>query len=169
MNEKSGNFELLEPARPEALVPDSLLEPWMIPAAVALLLAITAYLIFRKRKSPAGDPLAARKAAYQDAAAALEKINSLQARDAAVQSSLILRKYLSLAANDPALFETHEEFISRHDALQALTHDARNAAETGFARLASLKYAAEIPDLSPLDVVTESRALLETLHHGFAA
>ncbi len=169
MNEKTANFELLEPAHPEALVPDPLLEPWMIAAAAVLLLAITACWIFRKRRSAAGDPLAARRAAYQDAVAAVENINALQARDAAVQASLILRKYLSLAANDPALFETHEEFISRHDALKALTDDARNAAEAGFTRLASLKYAAEIPDVGPLDVVTESRALLETLHHGFTA
>jgi len=41
-----------------------------------------------------------------------------------VLASLILREYLSSAAGDPALFETHEEFISRHDALQSLTPDA---------------------------------------------
>jgi hypothetical protein len=33
------------------------------------------------------------------------------ARESAVLSSLVLRKYLSAAADDPALFETHEEFI----------------------------------------------------------
>ena len=80
MNEKTANFELLEPANPEALVPDPLLQPWMIAAAAVLLLAITAYWIFRKRKSAADDPLAARGAAYQDAAAAVEKINALHAR-----------------------------------------------------------------------------------------
>jgi hypothetical protein len=67
------------------------------------------------------------------------------------------------------LFETHEEFVSRHDALLALTPEARAATETGFTRLAALKYAPEIPDAVPAEVVAESRALLETLHHGFAA
>lgn len=84
-------------------------------------------------------------------------------------SSLILRKYLSAAANDPALFETHEEFISRHDSLQALKPEARAAAEAGFTRLASLKYAPEIQEDAPAQVIADSRALLETLHQGFAA
>jgi hypothetical protein len=169
MKEQPANFELLEPASPEALVPDSWVEPWMVLTAVGLLLILGAWLIFRNKKPAAANPRAIRNAAYQVALAGLEKINALQARDAAVHCSLILRRYLSVAANDPALFETHEEFISRHDALNALTEAARKASEGGFTRLASLKYAAEIPDVSPLDVVTESRALLETLHHGFHA
>jgi len=169
MKEKTSSFQLLEPTRPEALVPDSVVEPWMIlTAAAVLLVLVVVFLIFRKRKA-AADPLAARNAAYQEAGGALGKMNALQARDAAVQSSLILRKYLSVAADDPALFETHEEFVSRHDALKALNEDARRKSESGFARLASLKYAAEIPDLNPSEVVHESRELLETLHHGFAA
>lgn len=172
MKEKTSSFELLEPTRPEALVPDSLIEPWMIITTAGLLTVVAlvvAIWIFRRRKSPPLDPLAVRKAAYQEAGAALEKIDALQARDAAVQSSLILRRYLARTANDPALFETHEEFISRHDALKALNEDTRRKSETGFSRLASLKYAAEIPDLTPTEVIDESRLLLETLHHGFAA
>ena len=169
MKEKSASFELMEPAHPEALIPDSLLDPWMIPAAVALLLMLTLWIILWKRIKPAPDPLAIRKVAYQEAADGLDKITTAHARDAAVLASLILRKYLSIAANDPALFETHEEFISRHDSLDALMLDARHAAEAGFDRLASLKYAADAPNAGPQEVVGECRLLLETLHHGFAA
>ena len=169
MKAKSVSFELMEPPAPEALVPDSLLEPWVLPCAVGLLVVLTLWFIFWKRKKPAPDPLAIRKAAYQEAATALDKITTTQSRDAAVLTSLILRKYLSSAANDPALFETHEEFISRDDGLLALTPDARQAAEAGFTRLASLKYAADLPDASSLEVVNECRLLLETLHHGFEA
>jgi hypothetical protein len=110
-----------------------------------------------------------RKAAYAQAAAALEEIEAVPARDAAVRSSLILRKYLSAAAGDPALFETHQETISRHDALKGFSEEARATTGRGFARLAALKYAAEIPDAEASEVVAESRALLETLHHGFRA
>jgi hypothetical protein len=169
MKDKPANFELLEPASPEALVPDSWVEPWMALTAVGLLLIIAAWFAFRKKKPAAIDPQIIRNAAYHEALAGLEKITALQARDAAVQCSLILRRYLSVAANDPALFETHEEFISRHDALNALTEAARKTSESGFSRLASIKYAAEVPDVSPLEVATESRSLLETLHHGFHA
>ena len=169
MNETKRSFELLEPTSPEALVPDSRLEPWMFIAAIVLVLVLGVVIAFWKKKPVVIDPLAIRKAAYQDAATGLESISAPNARDAAVQSSLILRRYLSVAANDPALFETHEEFISRHDALSLLTDDARAASEAGFSRLASLKYAAEIPEANPADVVARSRVLLDTLHHGFRA
>ena len=72
-------------------------------------------------------------------------------------------------AGDPALFETHEEFVARHDALAALSADARHAAESGFSRLVALKYSPEIPQGDPKEVISDSRALLKTLHQGFAA
>jgi hypothetical protein len=166
MPEKSRNFELLEPASPEALVPDSLIEPWMI-AAAAVVIVILAFLIFRKKKSTPLDPLAIRRTALADAAAALDKIDETPARDAAVRSSLVLRKYLAVVTGDPALFETHEETVSRHDALKDFSDEARAAAGTEFSRLAALKYAAGIPDVSARDVVATSRALLHSLHQGF--
>ncbi len=170
MNGKPSNFELLEPASPDALVPDPTVALWMILAVVLLGFLIAGYFLFRNGKKYAVvAPGRFRDPFHQEAATALEKINALQSRDAAVQASLILRKYLSLAAHDPALYETHEEFVSRHDALSVLTDEAREASEAGFARLASLKYASELPDVSPHDVVNESRSLLETLHHGFRA
>ncbi len=167
MDEKSGSFELLEPSSPEVLVPDSWLEPWMMAVAVALLGVALAVLIFKRKKAAAPDPLATRRAAYAEAAAALQEIGTVPARDAAVRSSLILRQYLSTAAGDPALFETHEETISRHDALKDFSEEARTATSRGFARLAAFKYATEIPDSKSGEVVAESRELLETLHHGF--
>lgn len=158
----------MDPGAPESLVPDNGLWPWFVVAAVVSLLAI-ALMVFVRKKKAAVNPLAARNAAFAEAIAALANQTTDDTRSAAVQSSLILRRYLSVAAADPALFETHEEFISRHDALQALTPEARAATETGFTRLAALKYAPEIPGTAPADVIADSRSLLETLHHGFAA
>lgn len=169
MNEKSGSFELLEPSPPEVLIPDSWIEPWMIAVSVILVLVVLAILLLKKKKPAPLDPLAMRNAAYAKAAAALAEIDAIQPRDTAVRSSLILRKYLSSAADDPALFETHEETISRHEALKDFSEEARAAASQGFTRLASLKYAAEIPDAAASEVLAESRLLLETLHHGFRA
>lgn len=169
MNEKSGKFELMEPTSPEALVPDSWVEPWMIPVFAIVVLTLLAFLFFRKKKPAPVDPMAARKAAYAEASTALTAVHSTQARDAAVQCSLILRKYLSVAVADPALYETHEETLARHEALKEFSDEARHAAETGFTRLASMKYAADQPDIAAADVISESLALLETLHHGFRA
>lgn len=169
MNEKSGSFELMEPPSPEALVPSSWVEPWMIAVAVLVVLAVLTVLLFRKKKSAPVNPQAVRDAAHAEAVGALAQIDSTNARDTAIQASLILRKYLSLAAGDPALFETHEETLSRHEAFNGFSDGARQAAGSGFSRLASLKYSPTLPDVAPSTVITESKALLEILHHGFKA
>lgn len=171
MNESPARLELIEPAPPVGLVPDAGWSLWLISAGLGLTLVIAAIITIRilRKKSSSSSPAALREAAFRDALAALNAIQPSQTRDTAVQASLILRSYLATAAADPALYETHEEFISRHDALQSLTAEARSAAETGFSRLATLKYAPQIPDESPATVLDESRKLLGSLHHGFAA
>jgi hypothetical protein len=164
----TSNFKLMEPASPQALIPDCGLWPWWAAAALtALVVGVLAWLL-RKKKS-AANLLTIRNAAFIEAGTALAHVTTLDVRDAAVLSSLILRKYLSVAAGDPALYETHEEFVLRHDALQALATEVRTTTAAGFARLAALKYAPEIPAVEASDVIAQSRALLETLHTGFVA
>lgn len=167
MDGNAQRFELMEPASPESLVPDYGLWPWFA-AAAAVLIVISALVWLLKSRKAKPDSLSIRNTAFSEAETALASAITETARDAAVRASLILRKYLSAAARDPALFETHEEFIGRRDSLQELTADARAAAEAGFIRLAALKYAPETPDALPQDVIRDSRALLETLHRGFA-
>ena len=170
MNESQAALELMEPASPEALLPDHGL--WQWPAAITallLLIAVIAFLIWKLSRPRPETRYALREAAYRDALAAIDSIDCEQARAAAVQASLILRKYLATAAADPALFETHEEFLSREDALQALFPDTRTAAAAGFSRLASCKYAPDDPNETASAIVAESRELLQTLHSGFAS
>jgi hypothetical protein len=170
MNENATRLVLQDTAAPEALLPDHALWPWWeTEVLLALVIAVAIFLIFRKRKAAAEDPRKVRDNAFREAFAALSGMRLEDPRDAAVQCSLVLRKYLSIAAADPVLYETHEEFIARRDALQALTEAARDAAESGFNRLAALKYGPEIPGTPAADVAAESRGLLETLHHGFTA
>ncbi|MES2475650.1 MAG: hypothetical protein V4640_07705 [Verrucomicrobiota bacterium] len=169
MESSADNFELLDPPSPDALVPDSLIEPWMVGVGALILLALMLWLIFRKGKSPVMRQREARHAAHAEAVAALDSIRPDGPRDAAVQCSLILRKYLSIAAGDPALFETHEETLARHEAFVTFNEDTRRAAADGFSRLAALKYAPDLPDILTNDVIRESRSLLESLHLGFQA
>ncbi len=169
MKETADNFELLPPPSPDALIPDSPVETWMIVAAVLVVVALLALVVFRKKKSPAAIQREARHAAHAEAVAALAAISPTGTRDAAIQCSLILRKYLVVAANDPALFETHEETLSRHEAFNSFSEESRLAATNGFTRLAALKYAPAVEEVPVADVISESRALLETLHHGFQA
>jgi len=169
MSAKSATFELLEPASPESLIPDSWVEPWMIVTAVLLAITLLLVVIFKKKKTAVIDPLAVRQAAHAEAAAALNRIGAVPAREAAVQSSLILRRYLSVVVGDPALFETHEEYVSRHAALKDFSEDARGSAGIGFARLAAMKYSADTPAMATEQVIAGSHTLLEILHHGIRA
>lgn len=167
MNEEASRLVLQDSAAPLDLLPDHGLWPWWLAAGVFVLLIIAAWAFLKVRKPKPVDITKLRGNAYREALAALDSTTAADAREAAVQTSLIVRKYLSIAASDPALYETHEEFISRQDALLALTADARNAAEASFSKLAALKYAPEIPGKAAAEVIAESRSLLETLHHGF--
>ncbi|MEI6654710.1 MAG: hypothetical protein WCP45_08085 [Verrucomicrobiota bacterium] len=167
MGEEHATFELKEPASPEFMLPHDYSTAGWIGTAIAVLVLPGAWGLWRARRHRPSHPQALRNLAFKEAVKALDQINTPHARKAAVQASLILRKYLSRAANDPALFETHEEFISRHDALTVLTESARAACASGFAQLASLKYAPQDPDLPPPAVVSAARGLLDNLHRGF--
>lgn len=168
MKPTSGGMQLMEPVSPETLLPTIGLWPWWVGGTVAVLSIVSLWLWLARRRGKA-DPMALRRAAYQEALAGLDSVETTDPRDAAIRGSLVLRRYLSVAAGDPALFETHEEFISRHDALAALKPDARAAACDHFARLATLKYGPPRAIAEAGDVVRDSRQLLETLHSGFAA
>jgi hypothetical protein len=170
MNEEPTTLELRDAAIPDALMPGYGLEWWWLVAGIFAFIVLLVVVMLRIRgKAQAPSAAALRESAFREAMAALTDSAPADARAAAVLSSLAVRKYLSVAAEDPALFETHEEFIARHNALNAFKPEARAAAETGFTRLAALKYAPQEPDASSANVIAESRTLLQTLHHGFAA
>ena len=168
MTEENPTFELKEPAAMEGLLQgDDSQVGWLAAALLALLVLVVWFISWQRRRRSKHAAGTRRDLAYHDASAALQRITAADARAAAVQTSLILRRYLSLAAEDPALFETHEEFVARNDALLALSESASAACADGFTRLAACKYAAEVSALEPSEVVGDARGLLETLHRGF--
>jgi LPXTG-motif cell wall-anchored protein len=162
-------LELLEPPDPSGLLPESIPVLLWLGIAIGLLLLAALVLFLRRRKAHGPSPAQLRDAARNEAAAALAAARPRDARDAAVQVSLILRRYLTVAAADPSLFETHEEFITRADSLAALNPAARETCAERFAALASLKYGRQDPLDPPESIVTGGTQLLETLHRGFAA
>ena len=170
MAEQSNSLVLLDPPSPDALLPATGWWPWLA-AAVAVLLVAGLVIFMRRRKPAAPSTAALREAAFAAAAAALTQITSPAVRDAAVLCSLILRQYLTSATGDPALYETHDEFTGRHDALTALTPEARAATAAEFDRWAALKYAPPdaVTATDTAELIEEARQLLTTLHHGFAA
>jgi len=165
-------FQLLEPDTIESLLPGWWLPHILIAATILVALTLAAVLLIRAKNRPRpADPAKIREEARLKAVAALESARggaSSSPRDAAVLASLALRDYLARAADDPSLFETHEEFIARQDSLTALHEEARAAAAAGFSHLASLKYASEPPTSTATEVIESSRNLLDELHRGFA-
>ena len=84
-------------------------------AVLIPLAALAAWWIYRRRSRiavPAATPL-------QDALAALGELDAdLPAmRECALRLSMILRSFLAGQTQDPALYETHEEFSQRMDSL----------------------------------------------------
>ena len=169
MNGKPTDYELLEPASPVEVIPDpGIRVGWAWVVIVVLVVLVILWVVGRKTPVGGGG-VARRNAALAESKEALGRVVTKDARDAAVQCSLILRNYLSVTFDDPALYETHEEFVLRHDALQALAPELRADAVAGFSRLAALKYGPEISLADPLGVIEESRILLESLHRGIVA
>jgi hypothetical protein len=127
-------------------------------------LAVLAFLL-RKKKKPAVDLSKEKREAYAEAKAELGKIAGTDLRDTAIRVSVILRRYLSRSMNEPALFETHEEFVARHDGLKDLPEDVRSEVGEFFGKLAALKYAPD--DIGSGDVQginAGGAALLERVH-----
>lgn len=157
----------MESSTVEALIPKAE-TPWLwIIIGVVLVASLIFWLICHRMKH-AKDPANIREAAFKDAIAALDAIPQNDPHSAALESSMILRKYLSITAEDPALFETHEEFVSRHDALQKISQAMRDEVAAIFSRLATIKYAPDAVNANAETIVGDSRQLLHALRATLA-
>lgn len=164
----SKKFQLMESSSVEALIPKAE-TPWLwITIGAVLLVALIIWLVRRHMKN-ANNPANIREAAFKDAIAALDAILHDDAHTAALEASMTLRKYLSITAEDPALFETHEEFVSRHDALQKIPQSTREETAAIFNRLVTLKYAPDTTNANAANIIDDSRQLLHSLHAALAA
>lgn len=106
-----------------------------------------------------------RDRAFEDARQALQEAKSHTTAVAlSTALSLALRRYLTIAFADPSLFETHEEFLARHDAFAALPENIRHALSEHFSTLCRYKYtpSEEHVDLSLL--APQASALLHQIH-----
>jgi hypothetical protein len=172
MEEKPSSFQLRPPPPPDPLLPPAPFELspiQILGGGLGLMLLVIALVLFLSRNKNKAVSASARKAAYCEALRALDDARPTGTREAATASSLILRRYLAIAAGDPALFETHEEFVARRDSLAPLSESARMATVERFDELASLKYGRPSESCSPADIIDSSRTLLETLNQAFNA
>ena len=71
-------------------------------------------------------------------------------RECCLELSMILRRYLSGSTQDPALYETHEEFSQRMDALSGIPAECQFNTRKLLESLAEYKYAGEQPNAPEL-------------------
>lgn len=109
-------------------------------SALAVALAALALFFWLRRRSrqtqaaPTPEELALR---------ALDALGQkrLSLRDFSIELSMLLREYLTGETQDPALFETHEEFSLRFNALESIPAACRRDLFSLLEELAAVKYA----------------------------
>ena len=155
----------MEPTLPEPPGPG--IAPWIVGTLVlgAILLAL---IIWSRRRHSPSHPLRFKEIVYRDAITALTQLAPVGIRETAIQTSLILRQFLAKVTNDPALYETHEEFVTRQDSLKSLSPATQASTKQLFDGLAAIKYDREVADRQPSELIADSKGLLATLHKELA-
>lgn len=103
--------------------------------------------------------------AYRQALAQLEQsrgLSTILQQSTAV--SLALRSYFAQALQDPSLYETHEEFMARHNSLTTLPEQTRGEIAQLFATLARYKYAPHDDLTSKPSLIDDATAALHLWH-----
>ena len=165
MEKKGKSLELAESRDAIDLVPTWDPQLWWVLAAVAVIAALVLLVVFLLRRKPVVDASKEKREAYLEAKAALSGDEVTEPGESAIRVSMILRRYLARSMNEPALFETHEEFIARHDGLKDLPDALKSEVGDFFSKLAADKYAPD--DHVSMEANTthaEGAALLERIH-----
>ncbi len=128
-------------------------------AALALLVSVGLLLRSRRRSTPPPSPEAIALTELER----LEK-EALPLRPCALRVSLILRAFLTGQTQDPALYETHEEFSQRIDSLARLPESCQYDVRCLLETLAEQKYTATAGQDDPAlahSFITRARELVE--------
>jgi Domain of unknown function (DUF4381) len=164
MEESEKSFELVESRDAIDLVPSWEPQAWWYFTAAAVVFGTVLLVLLIRRKKSSADPGREKREAYIEAIADFGQVAPGDLRQTAVRVSEILRRYLAKSMRESALYETHEEFVARHDALKDLPEDVRQKIAVFFAKLAEVKYAPEPPDSEPAPIHAGGLELLERIH-----
>ena len=165
MADSKTKFELADSHEAMDLVPNWELEWWhiVLSASILILAIFLGYLFLRKSKIQY--PNQSKLLAYQDALSGLEKLDASIGKENVIIVSLVLRQYLAKAMNEPALYETHEEFIGRHDAIKGLSEDLKLEITNYFSKLAAIKYGPDEGAVADVDTLKQGAIkFLERIH-----
>lgn len=168
MNE---NITVHIPQLERDIPPDSFMDKvWLTPLGwsllatlVVVLIALAVWLLMRK-KAPATPAPTQEELAL----AAIDRLeaNLPPLRDCSMRLSMILRSFLTGEANDPALFETHQEFNLRVDALSSLPEPVQEPTRELLEVMAELKYAGDAPQDGEMarKLCEDTRGLIVRIH-----
>lgn len=142
--------------------------PWWVWAVAVLAAATVVAMVlarhFRTPAGPAGDSSLVYDESRQRLTALKERLPGPSLAEVATDASLTLRGYLAETLEEPALFETHEEYLSRHDALEKLPSGSRERLAPLLEQLAEIKYGRSAPgDATALQLVDNSLEVLDGL------
>ena len=135
---------------------------WALLAAAGIIIS----LVIRRLKNQDHDAKQRRKL-LEDATDTLKalkgELSSLSPQESVVRISLIMREFLKAAFEDPALFETAEEFTLRPEALALLNEHCRTPVVDHLNQLSELKYQSTAQPDSVPSLIDETIALLHTI------
>lgn len=146
MNETPDILQAIPELEREITANHFMADDFWIPVAwgigIALVLAALAlWLWFRRHGKQVQQPPSPAEIAL-DELAQLEADNP-PLREYSLRLSMTLRRFLTGQTQDPALFETHEEFSQRMDALSSIPKACQNDTRRLLEGLAGLKYAGQ--------------------------
>lgn len=124
----------------EQFAESSLWAPVMWSIVVVIALAAGAFIWWLRRSRRREKP---QPTALDTALARLQELEDKlpPVRESSLQLSMIIREYLQGQMQDPALYETHEEFSQRIDSLASVPEECQYDTRYLLEKLADLKYA----------------------------
>jgi hypothetical protein len=165
MAESKSNLELADSRDAMNLIPNWEPDFWWIAAIAILLLLLWFSGRYLLRKKKVFDPLKARREAFQQALAGIGTLDESLGKENVIMVSLVIRKYLAQSLNEPALYETHEEFIGRHDAIDGLNEELKAMIQAYFSELAAMKYGPDDGRVIDVNLLKQQAVnLLERIH-----
>lgn len=136
---------------------------WVLLGALVLglLTAVVLYLLFRRRAAEPPDIANVYDESRRRLGELREQSGDLPLARLATEASFAVRRYLAACLSEPALYETHEEFLLRDDALEQLPAGSREHLNPLLEELAAAKYGPSEADPAAADALLKKS--LDTL------
>ena len=133
--------EIRDIIEPSEFIPEPTTPWWIWALAISVgLILITLIILLNQKNKPHKTRKTLLEKARSELSRLKKKSSELSTEKLATQISMVIRRYLEAAFEDPALFETNEEFTLRANALGTLHPDTRTQITDYLQQLSHFKY-----------------------------